>query len=1195
MGKTVEELFDLALAKDAEAVAKVLVEEEKDRILDVLWALSHYSAGSESRGHHLKMLITALGTKFSKEDMLARLPESLLTSTGKIDAKSFADVLRKRGNTRHRKWITYDLKEEEAEGFCKLWAFFLHDMNKQGTEATVQFVQACIGSYNLYPHRCVDLLLTAWEYLATVEDGAADGCSVVGEVIERLGVDVVEVVGFRYLHHHIEQMVVPSWAKNGAAAKSLLKDLAGTDVGFYEKTPRSLHTVAGALMKRGLLYYSDLVPYLQPTLDVLQKETEDYISKKLSVCEALGGIDKKGVDADYANVKLPNCYKFNDHYGLILGVLHSGAYDIAASLLDGFKDLQPMTYPALTRGIAAELAKKVDAVKLKIEDSAKHDDTASVVSSVVDELESIAPILSHLGHRLSKNLHLFSSLVQVLLFCGKRAAGKEANLNRRDESDNEDNEDLEQEDADDDADMAQSDLQTRVSNLVVAMGTRAFLPALAVMTGVEKVNRKEGEPKDVIDCAPPSLSHNLWDLFRGVEFRERFKMYEEVANLMESSDFELQWADAKISEGTARVLRRLTHDSTGELAKRLAKLSHSSPLVLFNTIFRHVMNYGMNIIPEIVDALKNFAPLSLDVMTYRMISYMSDTSKPRVKPDKVNLDDWLSNLGHFTAAFYKKHANKYDVRPMLHYMLYHARTGRTHELVVLKEMLQAALIDSSEDLSDLQLALLEAGPVARLDCSHLHDGKTSSKQQARLSRALKKELVLEDIANNSVLALAKIHSNGVFTQYDIEMEAGTQDNVNLRMVKEEQARVTSVLMQIVHFVELNVYGRKNKEDPSNGAAASSEVFPFVVKDLVSTEGILPAVAQCMSRHKAKARPVLSEDAADLAAVYGADSAWVKDNFLPSSLAEHASGIDLYLCFWSLSLRDLCKAEKVYSGIVDALNAKKDEGKDQAANQKLLAGLEDERRDQEHNVATVSAKLKANAKLVIASLKECDSKDSPALAGFFQACLWPRIILQTDDAVFCARFLSTLHSLGLSNVSLIYAFVCRAVPRLITCCTNSEVQRASTFLRLVLSDWHSLVKAGKATKELREPLAEGHAQIARSLMRTLCRTDHQSEMKQAFEVLRGLQSEFPMHETICNKIEEAMSPMLQWESDLHFGTNVQDDNMKAPATSYLSILKKRKEETLGEAFSKISKDYVRELLGDRPAPEVKEKREKEASE
>jgi THO complex subunit 2 len=180
--------------------------------------------------------------------------------------------------------------------------------------------------------------------------------------------------------------------------------------------------------------------------------------------------------------------------------------------------------------------------------------------------------------------------------------------------------------------------------------------------------------------------------------------------------------------------------------------------------------------------------------------------------------------------------------------------------------------------------------------------------------------------------------------------------------------------------------------------------------------------------------------------------------LPSK-AWNSLSPELYVTFWGLTLYDLYVPKKRYESEIakqhaalKALEEISDNShsaiakrkKDKERIQEVLDRLSSELQKQEQNVAAVHQRL----------VREKDSwltscPDSLKInMEFLQRCIFPRCVLSMPDAVYCAKFVHTLHSLGtpfFNTVNHIDVLICKALPPMICCCTDFEAGRLGRFL------------------------------------------------------------------------------------------------------------------------------------------------------
>lgn len=169
--------------------------------------------------------------------------------------------------------------------------------------------------------------------------------------------------------------------------------------------------------------------------------------------------------------------------------------------------------------------------------------------------------------------------------------------------------------------------------------------------------------------------------------------------------------------------------------------------------------------------------------------------------------------------------------------------------------------------------------------------------------------------------------------------------------------------------------------------------------------------------------------------------------------------ELYTTFWGLSLQDLFVPRKRYEAEIakqhatlKALEENSDNShaaitkrkKDKVKIQEVLDRLSSELEQQEQNAKAVHQRL----------IKEKDSwlTSCPDLIKvnmeFLQRCIFPRCTVSMMDAIYCARFVHTLHSLGtpfFNTVNHIDVLICKTLQPMICSCTEYEAGRFGRFL------------------------------------------------------------------------------------------------------------------------------------------------------
>jgi THO complex subunit 2 len=169
--------------------------------------------------------------------------------------------------------------------------------------------------------------------------------------------------------------------------------------------------------------------------------------------------------------------------------------------------------------------------------------------------------------------------------------------------------------------------------------------------------------------------------------------------------------------------------------------------------------------------------------------------------------------------------------------------------------------------------------------------------------------------------------------------------------------------------------------------------------------------------------------------------------------------DLYATFWGLTLYDLYVPRNRYESEIakqhaalKALEELSDNSssaitkrkKDKERIQESLDRLTSELRKHEENVASVRRRLSHEKDKWWSSCPDT----SKINMEFLQRCIFPRCTFSMPDAVYCAMFVHTLHSLGtpfFNTVNHIDVLICKTLQPMICCCTEYEAGRLGRFL------------------------------------------------------------------------------------------------------------------------------------------------------
>jgi THO complex subunit 2 len=87
---------------------------------------------------------------------------------------------------------------------------------------------------------------------------------------------------------------------------------------------------------------------------------------------------------------------------------------------------------------------------------------------------------------------------------------------------------------------------------------------------------------------------------------------------------------------------------------------------------------------------------------------------------------------------------------------------------------------------------------------------------------------------------------------------------------------------------------------------------------------------------------------------------------------------------------------------------------------LIEKLQDEKKKQQEHVEKIMARLN-NEKDTWFLSRSVRSAKNETITQFLQLCLFPRCTFTALDAIYCAKFIHTIHSLKTSNFSTLLCY------------------------------------------------------------------------------------------------------------------------------------------------------------------------------
>lgn len=451
--------------------------------------------------------------------------------------------------------------------------------------------------------------------------------------------------------------------------------------------------------------------------------------------------------------------------------------------------------------------------------------------------------------------------------------------------------------------------------------------------------------------------------------------------------------------------RRLSKDIIKQSGRQIAKVVHSNPVVSFTYIIRQIKSYD-NMIPHIIDATRYLTDLEFDIFAYCITEALASETSSRWEGNDITIASWLKYLASFTGRLYRKHP--IDLSGILMYIMSQLLKGNIYELIVLQELIgHMSGIKPLDEITHSQLDSLSGGETLKREVFFYENSKAVKKSSSRLSKAL----IDTGLAAKFALIIAQLRQR--LTSHD----PGDEYEKPQKTVIWLSDFCGKALIQYLDFMSSDL-----------SPAAYRLAFPSF-ETLVGEYSLDTEYAFAISR------PTLSYQLQ-----YQNSNGTIGNNdskqrcidtvfkMLPGEVWEGISP-DFYFEFWRLSSRDFfCPTALYNSEIRDHQKMKKSIEAELAAcstgaskfNKKiekvssLIRTLDSERTAQENHNKSVLEYIRKESK----SWFSKSVGHNETINAMIQHCLYPRCIFSPSDAVYTAKFILLMHSLGVPNIATI---------------------------------------------------------------------------------------------------------------------------------------------------------------------------------
>ncbi|KAK4484104.1 hypothetical protein RD792_011324 [Penstemon davidsonii] len=481
--------------------------------------------------------------------------------------------------------------------------------------------------------------------------------------------------------------------------------------------------------------------------------------------------------------------------------------------------------------------------------------------------------------------------------------------------------------------------------------------------------------------------------------------------------------------------------------------------------------------------------LEYDILEYVVIERLAQGGREKLKEDGLNLSDWLQSLASFWGHLCKKYPSM-ELRGLFQYLANQLKKGNGNELVLLQELIQQmANVQYTENMTEEQLDAMAGSDTLRYQATSFGITR-NNKALIKSTNRLRDSLLPKEEPKLAVplLLLIAQHRSLVVIKANV---------AHIKMVSEHFDRCHGTLLQYVDFLCSAV-------TPTSSYALLIPTLDELVHQyhldpevyLVQSLGACPTLFICLSVAFLIYRPVMrlfrcqntsssfwpldcnevmnlaekESEASDTSSTLVLDLgssrnpvSWLKlldtiKTMLPSK-AWNSLSADLYATFWGLTLYDLYVPRNRYESEIGkqhaalkALEELSDNSssaiakrkKDKERIQESLDRLTTELQKHEEHVESVRRRLAREKDTWLSSCLDTLKINME----FLQRCIFPRCTFSMPDAVYCAHFVNTLHSLGtpfFNTVNHIDVLICKTLQPMICCCTEYEVGRLGRFL------------------------------------------------------------------------------------------------------------------------------------------------------
>ncbi|KAL6577483.1 THO complex subunit 2 [Orobanche minor] len=941
----------------------------------------------------------------------------------------------------------FNLLREESEGYAKLVTLLCQvpeASNENASAATVSIIKSLIGHFDLDPNRVFDIVLECFEL---------------------------------QLDNSVFLDLIPIFPKSHASHILGFKFLYFQRIEINTPVPTGLYELTALLVKKEFIDVDSIYSHLLPKDEDAFEHYTAFSAKRLDEANKIGKINLAATGKDlmedekqgdvtvdlFAAVDMETIavaersseLANNQTLGLLMGFLAVDDWFHAHILLERLSPLNPVEHSQICGGIFRLIEKailpayklvhetQISTAGISSDPGADLETGSSSLKSFIDLPKELFEMLTSAGPYLYRDTLLLQKTTRVLrayYLCALEVV---------------------------------RDVDGILSSHSFKVGDRN--PRLHLKDARLRIEEALGTcllPSLQLIPANPAVGQEIWELMSLLPYEVRYRLYGE----WEKDDERLPMILAARQTArldTRRILKRLAKENLKQLGRMVAKLAHANPMTVLRTIVHQIEAYRDMIAP-VVDAFKYLTQLEYDILEYVVIERLVQGGREKLKDDGLNLSDWLQSLASFWGHLCKKYPSM-ELRGLFQYLVNQLKKGSGIELVLLQELIQQmANVQYTENMTEDQLDAMAGSDTLRYQATSFgitKNNKALIKSTNRLRDSLLPKDEITKLAIPLLLLIAQ-HRSVIVIQANVP---------HIKMVCEQFDRCHGTLLQYVDFLcsavtptsayvmlipTLDELVHQYHLDPEVAFLiyrpvmrlfrcqnTSSSFWP-----LECNEAVTPATAEKERGSSDLSTTLVLDLGSSCKPISWLNLLDIVKTMLPPK-AWNSLSSDLYVTFWGLNLYDLyvprsrydseiaklCAALRALEELSDnSSSAIAKRKKEKERIQESLDRLTLEFQKHEEHVESVRRRLAHEKDNWLSSCPDTLKINME----FLQRCVFPRCTFSMPDAVYCAHFVNTLHSLGtpfFNTVNHIDVLICKTLQPMICCCTEYEVGRLGRFL------------------------------------------------------------------------------------------------------------------------------------------------------